>query len=180
MYDKQGNNNKEGEPQSTTSSRFPALLDRSGGCGTRTACSDSPRRLPLTCLRYSVVEQGYPKAKFKSGFEIEVRVWAVPTRIFVYVFGVRCAHTAYGFEVALLLTYLPLCAADKNHHHAVLLGEDCLSTWLRSRSCEFRSPAWWWFYREPRRGGKPGIAFFWLLILAKQEKWLAAGLPRQL
>jgi len=65
----------------------------------------------------------------------------MPTRFFVFGFGVRCAHTACGFEVGLLLTYLPLSTAEKNHNHAVLLGEDCLSTWLRSRSCEFRSPA---------------------------------------
>jgi hypothetical protein len=89
-----------------------------------------------------VVEQGCPKAKIKSGFEIEARVWAVAHTLFlVFDFGVRRAHTACGFEVALLLMYLPLCTAEKNRNHAVLLGEDCLSTWLRSRSCEFRSPA---------------------------------------
>jgi len=57
------------------------------------------------------VEEGYPKAKIKSGFEIEVSD-----------FGVRYAHTVCGFEVALLLTYLPLCTAEKNHNHAVLLA----------------------------------------------------------
>ena len=37
----------------------------------------------------------------------------MPTRIFAFDLGVRCAHTACGFEVVLSLTYLPLCAADK-------------------------------------------------------------------
>ena len=145
------------------------MLDKSGGCGTRTircasTCSDSPRRLPLTCLRYSVVEQGCPKAKIKSGFVNEVRVWANAHTYFCFLFfdfGVRCAHTACGLVVVLLLTYLPLCTDEKNHNHAVELGDntarsdllrrrltfrlcrshDCLSTWPRSGSCEFRSPA---------------------------------------
>ena len=39
-------------------SRPLSLLDWSGGCGTRTACSDSPRRNPLTSLRYSVADEG--------------------------------------------------------------------------------------------------------------------------
>jgi hypothetical protein len=141
------------------------LLDKSGGCGTRTircasTCSDSPRRNPLTCLRYSVVEQGYPKAKIKSGFELEVRVWASP-HVFVMVLVCAARTLILTLLVLLMLTYLPLCTAEKNHNHAVRLGDntarsdllrrrltfrlcrshDCLSTWLRSRSCEFRSPA---------------------------------------
>jgi hypothetical protein len=66
-----------------------------------------------------VADEGCPKATIKSGFEIEVRVWAKPTRFFVFDFGVRGAHTAFGLEVVLLLTYLPLCAAEKNRNHAV-------------------------------------------------------------
>ena len=38
------------------------------------------------------VNQG--QDKFKSGFEIEVRVWAAPTR-YVFGFGVRAAHTDF-------------------------------------------------------------------------------------
>jgi len=45
------------------------------------------------------------------------------------------------FDWVLDFDFPSLCTADKNHNHVVLLGEDCLSTWLRSRSCEFRSPA---------------------------------------
>jgi len=37
---------------------FPALLDWSGGCGTRATRSDSPRRNPLTSLRYSAALRG--------------------------------------------------------------------------------------------------------------------------
>jgi hypothetical protein len=37
---------------------FPALLDWSGGCGTRASRSDSPRRHPLTSLRYSAAHRG--------------------------------------------------------------------------------------------------------------------------
>ena len=37
---------------------FPALLDWSGGCGTRATRSNSPRRHPLTSLRYSAAHRG--------------------------------------------------------------------------------------------------------------------------
>ena len=137
---KTSNQPKEGEPQSTTSSRFPALLDRSGGCGTRTicyaaTCSDSPRRLPLTCLRYSVVNEGYPKAKIKSGFEIEVRVWASPHFfVFDFVVGVRCAH----IFVVWILTYLPMCAAEKDRNHAERLGDNTARNDLLRRRLIFR------------------------------------------
>ena len=49
---------------------------------------------------------------------MKVECGQLPTRIFVFDFGVRCAHTDSGFEVALLLTYLPMCAAEKNCNHA--------------------------------------------------------------
>jgi hypothetical protein len=39
---------------------------------------------------------------------------------------------------------LPLRAAEDNLQIAVQLGEDCLSTWPRSGSYEFRSPAICW------------------------------------
>ena len=39
----------------------PPLLDWSGGCGTRASRSDSPRRLPLTSLRYSAAHRGNEK-----------------------------------------------------------------------------------------------------------------------
>jgi hypothetical protein len=81
---------------------------------------------------------GVPKSKFKSGFDdIEVRVWVITHTLLVFDFGVRGAHTAFEFDVPSL----PLSTADKTHNHALLLGEACLSTWTRSRSCEFRSPA---------------------------------------
>ena len=69
---------KETPPRFTAATRCPALLDWSGGCGTRTTCSDitsdlagvvcqlsrtassfiSPRRHPLTSLRYSAAHRG--------------------------------------------------------------------------------------------------------------------------
>src|SRR5450759_2661490 len=49
-------------PRFAAAARCPALLDRSGGCGTRTACSNSPRRNPLTSLRYSAAHRGKCKA----------------------------------------------------------------------------------------------------------------------
>jgi hypothetical protein len=35
----------------------------------------------------------------------------------------------------------------------VQLGEDCLSTWSQSESCEFRSPAIYWLSRVCRLSG---------------------------
>ena len=103
------------------------MLDWSGGCGTRTircasTCSDSPRRNPLTSLRYSVVEQGnvsqQPKLK-----ATKQTVWA------------QSAHT----RISILVLNLHLTL---NSHHPPPsstdwsgdFGEDCLST-----QCEFRS-----------------------------------------
>jgi hypothetical protein len=54
---------KETPPRFTAASRYPALLDWSGGCGTRTACSNSPRRNPLTSLRYSAAHRGMKSRK---------------------------------------------------------------------------------------------------------------------
>ncbi len=42
---------KEGHPLHRPLRGFPALLTKPGGCGTRAARSDSPRRLPPACLR---------------------------------------------------------------------------------------------------------------------------------
>jgi len=70
---------KETPPRFAAAARYPALLDRSGGCGTRAMRSDitsdlagvvcqlsrmascfiSPRRNPLTSLRYSAAHRGY-------------------------------------------------------------------------------------------------------------------------
>jgi hypothetical protein len=54
---------KRGRPRCAAPSGFPALLDWSGGCGTRATRSDSPRRHPLTSFRYSADAQG---RRFKS------------------------------------------------------------------------------------------------------------------
>ncbi|MCK9200717.1 MAG: hypothetical protein M0P59_04405 [Gallionella sp.] len=40
---------------------FPAMLDWSGGCGTRASRSNSPRRLPLPSLRFSAAHRGIEK-----------------------------------------------------------------------------------------------------------------------
>jgi hypothetical protein len=61
---------KRNRPRFAAASRYPALLDWSGGCGTRTTCSDSPRRNPLTSLRYSAAHRGKKSGRC----------------------GVRCAH----------------------------------------------------------------------------------------
>jgi hypothetical protein len=50
-------NQKEGDPGFPPFG-CPALLDWSGGCGTRATRSDSPRRNPLTSLRYSAAYRG--------------------------------------------------------------------------------------------------------------------------
>ena len=49
---------KRSRPRFAAAARFPALLDWSGGCGTRATRSDSPRRNPLTSLRYSAALRG--------------------------------------------------------------------------------------------------------------------------
>jgi hypothetical protein len=46
---------------------YPALLDWSGGCGTRASCSDSPRRNPLTSLRYSAAHRGRRNKNHREG-----------------------------------------------------------------------------------------------------------------
>src|SRR4030067_2960845 len=51
-------------PRFAAATRFPALLGRSGCCGTRTACSDSPRRNLLTSLRYSAALRGKEAKRF--------------------------------------------------------------------------------------------------------------------
>jgi hypothetical protein len=60
-----GKGTKRSRPQLAAASRFPALLKRSGGCGTRATRSDSPRRLPLTVFRYSA-GTGEGKLNFKT------------------------------------------------------------------------------------------------------------------
>jgi len=45
-------------PRFTAPAGYPALLDWSGGCGTRATRSNSPRRNPLTSLRYSAALRG--------------------------------------------------------------------------------------------------------------------------
>src|SRR5450759_2942063 len=56
-------------PRFAAATRFPALLDWSGGCGTRTiryasTCSNSPRRLLLTSLCYSAAHRGKKAKRF--------------------------------------------------------------------------------------------------------------------
>jgi len=79
----------------------------------------------------------------------------------------------------------PLCAAEDSQQTTVLLGEDCLSTWPRGGSCEFRSPVVCWLSRESRlpaagwagMGGKPGSPFLGLLSFgdAKESNPLSGG-----
>ena len=52
---------QKSRPQSAIPAGFPVLLEWTGGCGTRTACSDSPRRHPLASLCYSVADEGSKK-----------------------------------------------------------------------------------------------------------------------
>jgi hypothetical protein len=67
----------------------------------------------------------------------------------------------------------PLCAAEVSPQIAVQLGEDCLSTWPRSGSYEFRSPAICWLTRVRHlQGGAAnrGRLLFGYFFLATQEK----------
>jgi len=59
----------------------------------------------------------------------------------------------------------------------VQLGEDCLSTWSQSESCEFRSPAIYWLSRarslpDIRQAGAAnrGRLFLGYFLLATQKK----------
>ena len=65
-------------PRFAAASRFPALLDWSGGCGTRTSCSDSPRRLPLTSLRYSAAHRGRKIQNQKSRWVSHCSIHLMP------------------------------------------------------------------------------------------------------
>jgi len=56
---------KRKRPRFAAPAGYPALLDWSGGCGTRAMRSNSPRRLSLTSLRYSAAHRG-EEAKFKT------------------------------------------------------------------------------------------------------------------
>jgi hypothetical protein len=160
-------------PRFTAPAGYPALLDWSGGCGTRATRSDSPRRHPLTSLRYSAAHRG-KKAKR---------------------FCVRCAHDLFcgdksGFArhrgqsppVFLVLLFHPLSAASIGRERAVGLGEHCLSTWPRSGSCELRSPARWCpIEGTPAGGGKPGRRFLdYFLWPHKESDWRAGPHPATL
>jgi len=113
---------------------FPALLGKSGGCGTRATRSDSPRRNPLTCLCYSAA---------LKGMKSHAALCALRARFF-FGFGeagiARLTGWVSGFGV---LIFYPLCTASIRRERAVGLGEHCLSTWPRSGSCELRNPARW-------------------------------------
>jgi len=77
---------KRNRPRFAAPAGCPALLDWSGGCGTRAARSDSPRRYPLTSLRYSAAHRGN-----------EAVLCALCARIFLI--GVRRACPPHGFGV---------------------------------------------------------------------------------
>jgi hypothetical protein len=67
---------KRSRPRFAAPAGFPALLDWSGGCGTRTiryasTCSNSPRRHLLTSLRYSAAHRG----KMQNGFVCATRTF---------------------------------------------------------------------------------------------------------
>ena len=68
---------QKSRPQSAIPAGFPVLLEWTGGCGTRTACSDSPRRHPLSILRYSVAdkvkEMREQRMVINTGYLSEVR-----------------------------------------------------------------------------------------------------------
>src|SRR5450759_4916333 len=49
---------KRNRPRFAAPAGYPALLDWSGGCGTRASRSDSPHRHLLTSLRYSAALRG--------------------------------------------------------------------------------------------------------------------------
>ena len=75
---------KENTPRFAAPAGFPALLAWSGGCGTRATRSNSPRRHPLTSLRYSAAHRGIREA----GIVCDVRT------VLVYAASVACATLA--------------------------------------------------------------------------------------
>ena len=118
---------KKRRPQSTIPSGFPACARlvrrlRNSHCVLRQSSPTTPDQPPL--LGGGTGEEQL-KNKSKSK----------PTSEANFI----CMH--YVPTAFLLLTCLPLRTALIFYKQAVQLGEDCLSTWLRSRSCEFRSPA---------------------------------------
>jgi hypothetical protein len=93
-----------------------------------------------------VADEGRVKQKFKIKIEVksevksEVRVCALCAHtVQIFGFAVRIAHTAFACGVDFELPS-PVHRLDPSQTSGDL-GEDCLSTWTRSGSCEFRSPA---------------------------------------
>jgi hypothetical protein len=62
------------------------------------------------------------------------------------------------------------CAPPSSAGWSGDFGEDCLSTWPRSGSCEFRSRLTSRATQGTPQGRETGGDFFWLLFLARQEK----------
>jgi len=69
---------KETPPRFAAPAASPALLDWSGGCGTRAMRSNSPRRLSLTSLRYSAALRGgktkKPKIEIQAGNKLHTLI----------------------------------------------------------------------------------------------------------
>ncbi len=92
--------------------------------------------------------------------------WALPTmsgeaRLSTTKYRARSAH-----KTALSS---PLCAASIRRERAVVLGEHCLSTWLRSGSCELRSPACLRLIEGTRRAANRG-RLLWVTFIGKTRK----------
>jgi hypothetical protein len=91
-----------------------------------------------------VADEGRVKRKIKIKFKSEVRVWALCAHtvcFFVFVFGVRYAHSAFVVDLPTPAHRLETLQTGGG------LGEDCLST-----QCEFRSPACLQFFEGTPQG----------------------------
>ena len=111
---------KRNRPRFAAAARYPALLDWSGGCGTRATRSNSPRRNPLTSLRYSAAHRG-GNAKIQN---LKIG-WA------------RCAHAVSGGQPVAHPTVatnnpLPRIAPHQTRHCAKS-REDCFAAFSFDR-----------------------------------------------
>ena len=148
-------------PRFAAAARFPALLDCSGGCGTRATRSDSPRRNPLTSLRYSAALRGKKAKRFCVRCAHEFFV--VISRALPYIVGK--AHPFLGF--AFLSPERRLDQARTSGGVGRALFEHVAA----QRIVRVAQPRSLVSDRgNPRRGRQTGAAFLGLLSLAGQRK----------
>jgi hypothetical protein len=146
-------------PQSATPSVFPALLDKSGGCGTCAMRSNSPRRNPLTRLRYSVAAKGkvsQNNSHFKSA-NLKTRHARV---------GGHPAKRKYpAQQTTLKFRFVIPCAPPRT-----VSSERGFRRALFEPVGRVAQPRLLLIFRGNPKGGKPGSPSFWLLFLGEARK----------